>query len=70
MQTYSKTIEMNKTTILTHQKRKNTNEKTRNKIIDILDVPKATQQQMGGTSQASLEKNSMTIMNHYIYVIY
>jgi hypothetical protein len=42
---------MNKTTTLTHQnknnEKNNTNEKTINKIIDILDVPKPTQQQMG-----------------------
>jgi hypothetical protein len=63
MQTFSKTIEMNKTTILTHKnktnKRKNTNEKTINKIINILDVPRLTQQQMGGTSQTSLGKFSI-----------
>lgn len=54
---------MNKTTILTHKnktnKRKNTNEKTINKIINILDVPRLTQQQMGGTSQTSLGKFSI-----------
>jgi hypothetical protein len=63
MQTYSKTIKMNKTTIFTHQnkknKRNNTNEKTINKTIDVLDIPTPTQQQMGGTSQTSLGKISI-----------